>query len=278
MGLVGGDPNDVEVLQECEAVSWQAAVARHVSTRGHMRGGSRQDRGEAQPCSTARPYSRRMFEAGWTASSGSAHAGAWADRTISKSVVSEDDDVEFGCSIPAQRIAPGSCETSPDLRCRSARARDRHITAAQNLQQAAHAGRGARAGGRAPGRLGEPGVSSALIVVSDGGNSCDDLSTEQAIERLSLAASTLRDRGIKVYALRFGPQGADFAAQDAQLRAIAVNGGTAPADPNSVPYLEAPDHLRSTRSGGLFDAIASAGSSLATERGLSKETTNLFQR
>jgi hypothetical protein len=102
-----------------------------------------------------------------------------------------------------------------------------------------------------PGRLGEPGVTGALIVLSDGGggNTCEPetVTPEQIVTRLGQATARLRERGIKTYAIHFGPRLADFPQEDAQLRAIVSNGGTAtgdPNDPNNVPYLEAPDESK----------------------------------
>jgi hypothetical protein len=91
-------------------------------------------------------------------------------------------------------------------------------------------------------------VTSAVILISDGANNCDGITQADAVARLGAAAKALRDRGIKVYAVRFGPKtGMDFADQEAQLRAIVTNGGTAtgdPNDPNNVPYLDAPDQAQ----------------------------------
>jgi hypothetical protein len=95
-----------------------------------------------------------------------------------------------------------------------------------------------------PGRLADKDVSGAIIVVSDGGESCEALDQATKVARLSQAAKTLSAAGVKVFAVRFGAKGDDFADQDAQLRAIVKEGGTAtgnPDDPNNVPYLEAPD-------------------------------------
>jgi hypothetical protein len=99
-----------------------------------------------------------------------------------------------------------------------------------------------------PGRLADPSLTSAVIMISDGANACDNITQADAVTRLGNAARMLHDRGIKVYAVRFGPKGGmDFADQDAQLRAIVTNGGTAtgdPNDPNNVPYLDAPDQMQ----------------------------------
>ena len=114
---------------------------------------------------------------------------------------------------------------------------------------------------RSPGRLAEAGVAGAVIVVSDGGESCEPVDQATKVARLTEAARTLQARGIKVFAVRFGNKGLDFADQDAQLRAIVKHGGTAtgnPDDPNNVPYLEAPDAAALTTAlGSISQALAS---------------------
>jgi hypothetical protein len=99
-----------------------------------------------------------------------------------------------------------------------------------------------------PGRLADGNTTSAVIMISDGANNCDGIAQADAVARLGAAAKMLHDRGVKVYAVRFGPKTAmNFADQDAQLRAIVTNGGTAtgdPNDPNNVPYLDAPDQTQ----------------------------------
>jgi hypothetical protein len=114
---------------------------------------------------------------------------------------------------------------------------------------------------RSPGRLAEAGVAGAVIVVSDGGESCEPIDQAMKVARLAAAARTLQERGIKVFAVRFGNKGLDFADQDAQLRAIVKHGGTAsgnPDDPNNVPYLDAPDADALTRAlGSISQALAS---------------------
>ena len=95
-----------------------------------------------------------------------------------------------------------------------------------------------------PGRLSDPSVSGALVVVSDSAESCEDIDQATKLMRLTAAAGALKAKGVRVFVVRFGKKGDSFAEQDAQLRAIAVAGGTASgdaSDPNNTPYLEAPD-------------------------------------
>ena len=95
-----------------------------------------------------------------------------------------------------------------------------------------------------PGRLADPDVSGALVVVSDSAESCEDVDQATKLMRLTAAAGMLKAKGVRVFVVRFGKKGDAFADQDAQLRAIVAAGGTAmgdPNDPNNTPYLEAPD-------------------------------------
>jgi hypothetical protein len=95
-----------------------------------------------------------------------------------------------------------------------------------------------------PGKLADANTTSAVVLISDGANNCDGITQADAVARLGAAARMLRERGIKVYAVRFGPKDTTLPDQDAQLRAIVTNGGTATmnaSDPNAVPYLDAPD-------------------------------------
>ena len=134
---------------------------------------------------------------------------------------------------------------------------------------------------RAPGRLAEDGVAGAVIVVSDGGESCEAIDQPTKVARLAAAAKQLQDRGIKVFAVRFGTKSLDFADQDAQLRAIVKNGGTAtgnPDDPNNIPYLDAPD---ADALGKALTSISQALSSCALEIGslpadADKRNVNLY--
>jgi hypothetical protein len=134
---------------------------------------------------------------------------------------------------------------------------------------------------RSPGRLAEAGVAGAVIVVSDGGESCEPIDQATKVARLTEAARTLQARGIKVFAVRFGNKGLDFADQDAQLRAIVKHGGTAtgnPDDPNNVPYLDAPDAAAlSSALGSISQALASCALSVGQlDATADKTQVNLF--
>jgi hypothetical protein len=105
-------------------------------------------------------------------------------------------------------------------------------------------------------------MTGAVVMNSDGANACDNITQAEAVTRLGAAAKALHERGIKVYAVRFGRKDTmGFADQDAQLRAIVSNGGTATGDandPNNVPYLDAPDQMQ------LDAVLTSVSEQLAT--------------
>jgi hypothetical protein len=174
-----------------------------------------------------------------------------AIRSIAKSVVSTiNDDAEFGLQYFPNATSESGCDVAamPEV----APTQSSEISILASMLANLPLGRtplvkGLEQVAMTPGRLAEPNVTGAVILLSDGGNACDELTQEQAVQRLGQAAASLRQRGIKTYAIRFGPKLEDFVEQDAQLRAIVTNGGTAtgdPNDPNNVPYLEAPDESK----------------------------------
>jgi hypothetical protein len=172
-----------------------------------------------------------------------------ATQAISASTVAPiNDHVEFGLQeFPAIGTGFGACDVAatPEV----APAQGTEISIIGKMLADLPAGATPLVAGlenvsAMPGRLTDNGVSGAVIVVSDGGNSCATASQEENVMRLGQAAHDLQGMGVKTYAVRFGLKGSDFADQDAQLRTIAANGGTAtgdPNDPNNVPYLDAPD-------------------------------------
>jgi hypothetical protein len=193
-----------------------------------------------------------------------------ATQAISASAVAPiNDHVEFGLQeFPAIGTGFGACDVAPAPEVSPAQGTEISIIGKMLAdlptgQTPLVTGLETVAG--APGRLAADEVSGAVIVVSDGGNSqsCGDVAQSDAVLRLGTAAHALQQEGVKTYAVRFGVQGSDFAEQDAQLRSIAANGGTAtgdPNDPNNVPYLDAPDQA------ALEAALASISEGLASCR------------
>jgi hypothetical protein len=93
-----------------------------------------------------------------------------------------------------------------------------------------------------PGRLADPGVLGAVVVLSDGGDTCLDIPQQEIVARLGAAARKLHEQGVKTYAVRFGSAAGKSPEQDEQLLAIVKEGGTDrsdPADPSRAPYVDA---------------------------------------
>lgn len=125
-----------------------------------------------------------------------------------------------------------------------------------------------------PGRIAEGGVSGALVIMSDGGNSCGEISYEESVRRLAEAAAKLRERGVTTHVIKLG--NANILEEDAQLRAIADNGGAPQA--GGVPYLEAPtpDQLNAVLA-KLSDELASCQLELgAPPKDADTSKVNLF--
>jgi hypothetical protein len=208
-----------------------------------------------------------------------------ATRSIAQSLTSTiNDDVEFGLQyFPSPE--GGGCEISdkPDVEI----TQSSEITVIGSLLANLPLGSTPLVAGlekvaASPGRLGDPGMTSAVIILSDGGNACDNISPADAVTRLGAAAKSLSDRGIKVYAVRFGPKDtAALADQDAQLRAIVTNGGTAvvdPADPSKPPYLDAPDQAQlDTILTGVSEQLSSCDFEVGSgDKNADKDKVNLY--
>ncbi|MDB4975617.1 MAG: hypothetical protein JWN48_3958 [Myxococcaceae bacterium] len=113
----------------------------------------------------------------------------------------------------------------------------------------------------APGRLADPAVQGSVVMLTDGGDNCSGGTQDEIVARLGAAAKKLFDAGVKTYVVRYGAQSGKGAEQEAQLRAIVANGGTAssdPADPALTPYIDAVDEM------ALNAALDRISNSLAT--------------
>jgi hypothetical protein len=183
---------------------------------------------------------------------GGADALNWwevAVRSVTTSVVSTvNDDAEFGLQfLPGRNTAIGSCDPAP------------------MPEVPVHAGAAIQVIGSAlstlplgstplvatlenlanmPGRVGDPGISGAIVVMSDGGNGCGDIMPDEAARRLGEAAKKLSAMGVKIFVVKMGA--GQVPEENAQLQAIASNGG-APQNMmgSGNAYLEAvtPDKL-----------------------------------
>jgi hypothetical protein len=133
----------------------------------------------------------------------------------------------------------------------------------------------------APGRLAEPDVQGALVMLTDGGDNCAGGTQEETVARLGAAAKSLLDRGVKTYVVRFGAAGGKTPEQDAQLRAIVANGGTArsdPADLTMTPYIDAKDaNDLNAALAELSDRLSTCEISIgALDEDADKEKANLY--
>jgi hypothetical protein len=129
----------------------------------------------------------------------------------------------------------------------------------------------------APGKLADPGVIGAVVLLSDGGDNCSGDTQAQIVTRLGTAAKKLADAGVKTYAIRYGSADGETPEQAAQLNALVTNGGTAVMGA-SVQYLDAKNAMQ------LSDALAAISDKLATcsftlsavNTQVDKSRTNLF--
>jgi hypothetical protein len=131
-----------------------------------------------------------------------------------------------------------------------------------------------------PGKLADPSVLGAVVLLSDGGDNCAEVEAPQVLERLGAAAKKLLDAGVKTYAVRYGSEAGRTPEGEAQLRAIVNNGGTAvmdPADPNRTPYLDAtsPDELV-TGLAAIADRLATCTFALTGLPDEGRDNANLF--
>jgi hypothetical protein len=93
-----------------------------------------------------------------------------------------------------------------------------------------------------PGRLADPSVLGAVVVLTDGGENCADAQGDGIVARIGAAAETLLDQGVKTYAVRYGSEAGRTPEGEEQLRALVTRGGTAvvdPTNPSAKPYVDA---------------------------------------
>lgn len=188
------------------------------------------------------------------------------EHALGKSLVAPiNDDVEFGIQFfPAKAAGALSCAAAPEPEIAPAQGTEIDILSAM-LQQLPF-GRTPlvetmRSIANNPGRLAGPDVSGAVVVLTDGGDSCVTLSQAEIVSSLGEAARTLHERGVETYVVRFGLPTSKSPEQDEQLRAIVTNGGTASsdaADLTKTPYIEALDEA------ALNAALAQISDVLAT--------------
>ena len=112
-----------------------------------------------------------------------------------------------------------------------------------------------------PGRLADPDVSGAVVMLTDGGDNCSEGEQPAILASLEQSAAKLLSAGIETYVVRFGKPDNKTPEQEAQLRAIVEHGGTAtsdPADMTQTPYIDAVDAT------ALDEALAKVSDRLAS--------------
>jgi hypothetical protein len=204
-----------------------------------------------------------------------------AVRSIATTVVSTvNDDAEFGLMyLPGRGSGLGSCEASP---APEVAPRDgSEIAVIQSALTTLPFGStplvaALETTADKPGRIGEADVSGALVVISDGGNSCGGMTAEEAVSRLGVAAMKLHASGTKIFVIKVG--NSSTAEEDAQLRSIAVNGGAPQDSTAGTPYLTAPTPEKlSEVLAGLSDTLASCQLELGpAPKGADVTKTNLY--
>ncbi|HKU43653.1 MAG TPA: hypothetical protein VJR89_36090 [Polyangiales bacterium] len=128
----------------------------------------------------------------------------------------------------------------------------------------------------APGKLADPSVLGAVVMLTDGGDNCSGAEGPQIVSRLGAAAKKLLDAGVKTYAVRYGSEAGRTPEGEEQLRAVVTNGGTAVMDPSGKPYLDArsPDELVAALA-AISDRLATCTFTL-TGLPNDKDNANLF--
>jgi hypothetical protein len=128
----------------------------------------------------------------------------------------------------------------------------------------------------APGKVADPSVVGAVVLLSDGGDNCSGATQAQIVARLGAAAKKLLDTGVKTYAIRYGSTAGETADQDEQLNAIAAQGGTALS--GSVKYIDAKtEEQLSSALAAISDRLASCSFKLNdVPTSVDKNRTNLF--
>jgi hypothetical protein len=145
-----------------------------------------------------------------------------------------------------------------------------------------------------PGRLAEPGVLGAVVMLSDGGDNCIlsanfdpmdqamvDAAQHEMVTRLGAAAKKLNDLGVKTFAVRYGSEAGRTPAGEEQLRAIVENGGTALVDPNDPmkkPYVDADNEQElAAELASISDRLASCSFGISgVPATANKDATNLY--
>jgi hypothetical protein len=171
-----------------------------------------------------------------------------------------NDDVSFGMQFfPSKNAEMLSCDVAAQPEIPSAPGQQ--ITIMKQMLEKLPLGLSPVVGvlesiGAAPGKLADPGVIGAVVLLSDGGDNCSGAAQTEMVSRLGAAAKKLHDVGVETFAIRYGSAAGQTPEQAEQLNAIANNGGTASA--GSLAYIDAKSETE------LTSALAAISDRLAT--------------
>ncbi|MFT3922983.1 MAG: VWA domain-containing protein [Myxococcales bacterium] len=176
-----------------------------------------------------------------------------------------NDDIEFGIQFfPAKSSSALSCDVAatPEIPCGDGTEISLMSAILEKLpfgsSPLSHVLQNVAA---APGRLADPEVKGAVVVLSAGGDSCAGVDQSILVQQLGDAAKRLRDANVDTYAVRYGLPSDKTPANEEQLRTIVKNGGTdmsTASDPSKSPYVDAKDDAE------LNQALAGISDSLST--------------
>jgi hypothetical protein len=176
-----------------------------------------------------------------------------------------NDDIEFGIQFfPAKSSSALSCDVAatPEIPC----ADGTEISIMSEILEKLPFGSSPllqvlQNVAAAPGRLAEPDVKGAVVVLSAGGDNCSGLDQPTLDQQLGDAAKKLLDAHVQTFVVRYGLASDKTADNEAQLRAIVQNGGTDmsdPSDPSKPAYVDAKD------ADDLTAALSTISDTLAT--------------
>ncbi len=175
-----------------------------------------------------------------------------------------NDDIEFGIQFfPAKTSSALSCEVAsgPEIPC----ADGTEISVMSSILEKLPFGASPLVQvlenvADAPGRLSEPEVKGAVVVLSAGGDNCAGVEQSVLVERLGAASRKLLEANVQTHVVRYGLPDDKTPENEAQLRAIVTNGGTdlSAGDPSKPPYVDAKNDAE------LNAALANISDTLAT--------------
>jgi hypothetical protein len=194
-----------------------------------------------------------------------------------------NDDVAFGMQFfPSKNAEMFSCDVAAQPEVLPARGQQ--ITIMKQMLEKLPLGLSPVVGviesiAAAPGKLADPGVIGAVVLLSDGGDNCSGATQMQSVKRLGDAAKKLLDAGVETFAIRYGSPDGETPQQAEQLNALANNGGTASGgSKGSVVYIDAKTESElSSALAAISDRLATCSFALTgVNPDVDKNRTNLY--